>query len=54
MRHAQEVLELQNKLDELGLEAARLQKIVSSNLRTSSPLVKGISQANVKSLLAAN
>ncbi|EFX90403.1 hypothetical protein DAPPUDRAFT_219999 [Daphnia pulex] len=42
LRHAQEILELQNNLDEVGLESARLQKIISSYQaqRTVSPLTK--------------
>ena len=50
LRHAQEILELQNNLDEIGLENARLQKVISSNqsYRTTSPLVKGIVVENEK------
>jgi hypothetical protein len=44
LRHAQEILELQNKLDEVGFESERLQKTISSYQaqRTVSPLAKGL------------
>jgi hypothetical protein len=44
LRHAQEIFELQNNLDEVGLESARLQKMISSYQaqRTVSPLTKGL------------
>lgn len=43
MRHAQEMLALQNELDAAGMEAVRLQKLASQihHHRTASPLVKG-------------
>jgi len=44
VRHAQELLALQNQLDLAKLEEDKLQKLVSSNSsnRNTSPLFKGI------------
>ncbi|KAI9555719.1 hypothetical protein GHT06_018234 [Daphnia sinensis] len=43
LRHSQEILEMQNNLDEIAFESARLQKIVTNYQaqRTVSPLIKG-------------
>lgn len=43
LRHNQEILELQNNLDEIAFESARLQKVVTNYQaqRTVSPIIKG-------------
>lgn len=47
MRHAQEILALQNELDAAGMETVRLQKLASQiqHHRNTSPLVKGNQQS---------